>query len=55
MGVICIVYVMWMKGNVLLFIYKMKKKWNFIVNVFEYVVDVRIWIFVFKCWWISYL
>lgn len=32
-----------------------KKKWNFIVNVFEHVADVRIWIFVFKCRWISYL
>lgn len=55
MGVIRIAHAMWMKGNALLFIHKMKKKWNFIVNVFEHVADVRIWIFVFKCRWISYL
>lgn len=34
MGVIRIAHAMWMKGNALLFIHKMKKKWNFIVNVF---------------------
>lgn len=55
MCVIHIAHAMWMKGNALLFIHKMKKKWNFIVNVFEHVADVRIWIFVFKCRWISYL
>lgn len=55
MGVFRIAHAMWMKGNALLFIHKMKKKWNFIVNVFEHVADVRIWIFVFKCRSISYL
>lgn len=34
MGVICIVYVMWMKGNVLLFIYKMKKKNEILLLMF---------------------